>query len=96
MACPTCGVELTAEHSYADNKLVYTGHCQHLPLDHEFRRDVTIHGLPGFVEDRPPPPALGPRHWMDTWTSIEAGHTDQNGSGMKRLSILYNLPYWKV
>ena len=80
-ACPLCGPRLDARYSNALRKTVYQGHCRYLPDNHVLR-DCNI----GQQARNP----LKASDWKMAWQ--ESGNSPL--PGMKRLSILHDLPYW--
>ncbi|KAL3676562.1 hypothetical protein R1sor_026510 [Riccia sorocarpa] len=88
-ACPTCAVDLPYSWLYQLRKVVYMEFSTFLPLDHPFR---------GVGEDRnldPPPVARTMDWWENTWMDVQGGRRQQDESGLRRWSILHQLPYWK-
>lgn len=80
LACPICGPGLHARRSRALKKMIYEGHRAHLPDGHDFRE--------GFLGRRPP--RMCAKEWEDMKLRCHEGLPD----GMKRFSILFELPYW--
>ena len=80
-ACPPCGPRLDARYSAGLRKTVYQGHVRYLPENHALRD--------GNLGRRPPSP-LKASDWKIKWQ--ESGNSPI--PGMKRLSILHQLPYW--
>ena len=66
-----------------------------LPLSHPMRADPILAARTG-VELRERPRGRTPMDRWNQWEDIEAGHIRAEDVGMARLSILYELPYWKV
>ena len=99
-ACPTCGPERIAAFSTFLRKPVYIDATKNLPKLHLLRGDGTLLQYSGLLgrDTRaiPTPIARTPQDWYDTSASIEQGSLEVEESGMKRLSIWYTLPYWKV
>ena len=104
VACPVCGGGTCSEHSRVLNKMVYLGSRRFLPPDHRFRR-MRSH-FNNSVEE-----LIFPRRRSGTETLElgraraewlrEGGVADSEEDpvkqhGVKRASILYALPYWKV
>ena len=103
-ACPVCGPNTHSRHSEHLSKVVYGGrHRRWLPPDHPFRFDTSVFSTQE-LEDAPPV--------MDAashirWAYMRAEHARLGGrlggagdpaicSGVKRIPVLYKLPYWKV
>lgn len=104
-ACPVCGPETESRRSRSLRKNVYEHQARRdLSPDHPWRRD-TIQ-FRGQEEHRPPPLRVTGRQIMEwgaerqRWISnggIEGDDDDPiHDHGVKRVSILYQLPYWKV
>ena len=103
-ACPCCGPETESRRSAALSKNVYLGYQyrRFLPLDHPWRFLMIFNGE---VELRPAPPVVTGEdviRWgkiREAW--IEDGATPTatdpaRSYGIKRVSSLYQLPYWRV
>ena len=105
-ACPWCGVHLGAEHSTELGKCTYGGTRRWLLEDHPYRSERMKDHFNGAQETRSKPPAITMeeqlQHALDCKAWRAAGHRDGTAGdpskvhGVKRLSILYRLPYWKV
>ena len=104
LACPVCGAETEAEHSRYLCKMVYLGHRRFLPPNHRFRRSRTLFN--GETELRPPPQrrsgsqilteGRGRSEWLRNGGTEDSVGDPVRQHGVKRASILYALPYWKV
>ena len=104
-ACPICGPHIVSRSAKGPNgdKIVYVGARQRLPEDHAFREDMRFNGLQEkgvsnsrmtgedvlqFAQERNSYLASGGR--------AESPDDPVRKHGVKRLSILFSLPYWKV
>ena len=77
-------------------KIVFMGHPKYLPMEH-WMRGSTLLGLSNDELDlREAPLPRTPLDWFQRWDDVENGKIDIDKSGMKRKSIFYSLPYWKV
>ena len=105
-ACPWCGVDLGAKHSTELGKQTYGGTRRWLPLDHPYRSEQMKAHFDGSMENRPKPRevtveeqirhALECEAWREQGNRYGAVGDPSKISGIKRLSILFLLPYWKV
>ena len=91
LACPLCATDLDAYRATDLRKEVYLGGPLYLPMSHPFHDDPVL-----GVETRPIPHCRTPMDWWNTRQDIENEVVDKNATGMNRLSIWYELPYWKV
>ena len=102
--CPICGPNTISRRSLALHKNVYDNQYRRfLPADHPWRRPCPEFG--GISEQRPPPPrttAAEIQRWgqnRESWILLGAGpaHADPaRVHGIKRVSSLFDLPYWQV
>jgi hypothetical protein len=104
--CPECSPNVTTRCSKALGKNVYMGHRRYLSRSHPYRRLRTAFN--GNAETRPPPRVMTSRDivryalerisWLnDAQQRRAAAESDPvHRMGVKRLSSLYKLPYWKV
>jgi hypothetical protein len=100
--CPTYGPNTSFHHSRALGKTIYCQHRKWLPLNHPFRSNSCE--LDGKVERKPLPPILTGPEVLEHATVYEAWKSNGGKEdcipciklGMKRKSILFDLPYWKV
>jgi hypothetical protein len=105
-ACPWCGADLGAEHSVELGKCTYGGTRRWLPAEHPYRSDAMKCHFNGQMEDRPPPHVVSVEEQMQHAADYTAWKENGNSGGVtgdpskihgvKRLSILHRLPYWKV
>jgi hypothetical protein len=105
-ACPWCGADLGAEHSVELGKCTYGGTRRWLPAEHPYRSDAMKWHFNGEIEDRPPPHAVSVEEQMQHAADYRAWKENGNSGGVtgdpskihgvKRLSSLHRLPYWKV
>ena len=103
-ACPVCGPNTHSRHSEHLSKVVYGGrHRRWLPPGHPFRFDTSVFSTEE-VED--PPPIMDAASHI-RWAYMRAEYARLGGriggegdptlsSGVKRIPVLYLLPYWKV
>jgi hypothetical protein len=101
-----CGLSVTTRRSTALTKNVYLGHRRLLNRTHPYRRLQRV--FDGSQETRPPPRHLSGRDVVryakrkETWLADSprnrpGGVNDPvHDTGVKRLSILFSLPYWHV
>ncbi|KAL3689845.1 hypothetical protein R1sor_016154 [Riccia sorocarpa] len=82
--CPTCGPHLEAQYSTPLRSTYYLGHEKYLPLDHPLRDNCTD----------PIPPYMSMIDYCVLEARIQAGEIPRVASGLNRLSILLELPYW--
>lgn len=103
-ACPVCGGDTYAEHSSCLKKMVFLGHRRFLPMNHVFRRArVAFNNQPEartYPQRRTGTEVLNQGRARSEWLrdgGIEDSQEDPvKRHGVKRSSILYALPYWKV
>lgn len=103
-ACPVCGPNTPSRYSSHLSKVVYGGSCRRwLPMAHPFRHDVNVFQTEELQGE--PEKMTAASHIR--WAFLRAEYTRFGGrlggegdpmfsSGVKRLPILYSLPYWKV
>jgi hypothetical protein len=104
--CPYCGPELGAQHSVELGKQVYGRTMQWLDRNHPYRSDAMKDHFNGEREDGSRPRVVTVADQMQRALEYEAWKTAGNreGSagdpskehGVKRLSILFRLLYWKI
>ena len=102
-ACPVCGPNTHSRYSSNLSKVVYGGrHRRWLPQEHPFRFDVSVFAT---EEVASAPPMNADNHIR--WAYLRAEYARLGGrmgregdptlcSGVKRIPVLYTLPYWKV
>jgi hypothetical protein len=105
-ACPWCGEHLGAEHSVELGKCTYGGTRRWLSDGHPYRSQRMKDHFDGKMEERPKPRSVGVEDQMQHAAQYAAWKASGNREGaagdpskvhgVKRLSILYRLPYWKV
>ena len=105
-ACVECGPHVSTRRSKALGKNIYLGHRRYLHRRHPYRR--LRHAFDGHQEDREPPPLLtggdikGYAQERVSWNQEQQGRTGGgegdpiHRTGVKRLSALFQLPYWQV
>lgn len=102
--CPLCGPETCAEHALLLNKMIYLGGRRYLELDHRFRRArAAFNNYPedGFAPEAPTGDEV--LRWGTERSEFLRNGGVENSNldpvkyhGVKRRSILFDLPYWKV
>ena len=105
-ACPWLCEDLGAEHSTELGKQTYGGTRHWLLEDHPLRSENMKKHFDGKMENRPKPRTVTVeeqiRHALECEAWKAAGNRDGSARdpskiyGLKRLSILFRLPYWKV
>jgi hypothetical protein len=105
-ACPWCGEELGVEYSTELGKQTYGGCRRWLSLNHIFRSEELKDHFNGWIETRGLPARVsveeqlryGEKYaaWKATGNRDGAVGDPSKKHGVKRISILYTLPYWKV
>ena len=106
VACPVCGPDFRGEHSIELGKLTYTDTRRWLPQDDPWRSSRMKDHFNGRIEQRGPPTIVTSEEQLQRGISHQAwlgagnkegGDGDQSKiHGVKRRSILHDLPYWKV
>ncbi|KAL2621199.1 hypothetical protein R1flu_001404 [Riccia fluitans] len=82
--CPMCGDQLQAQYSTSLGSTYYLGHEKYLPLDHPLRIGCTI----------PIPCPMTMIDYCVLEARIQAGEIPRASSGLNRVPILLELPYW--
>ena len=105
-ACPWCGMDLGAEHSAKLRKCTYGGMRRWLPEAHPYRSAEMVNHFNGNMETRPKPCEVSVEEQVQhaeeyaAWKAAGNREGSQGNPskvhGVKRLSSLYRLPYWKV
>jgi hypothetical protein len=105
-ACPWCGPDLGAEHSIDLGKQTYGGTRRWLPENHKYRSPGMREHFNGEVDNRQQPRAVSVdeqlQHaaYYEGWKAARnkegASQDPSKSHGVKRRSILFRLPYWKV
>ena len=106
VACPVCGQHFKGEHSVELGKQTYTDTRRWLPHDDPWRSPSMKDHFNGCEEERGKPNVVTAEeqvhraseyhNWLDEGNK-EGGVGDPSKvHGVKRRSILHNLPYWKV
>ena len=106
VACPCCGSNLRVEHSVELGKHTFTGTRQWLPDGHPYKADAMKQHFTGVLETRPKPEVLSLEEQIQHVVEYAAWKEASNREGaprdlsklygVKRVSILNRLPYWKV
>ena len=102
--CPVCGEGTFAEHSAQADKTVYLGNRRFLQQNHRWRAArAAFSGHPNH--DAPPPQQDGKTivrrgAWRESYLQCggrkNSEHDPVKSTGVKRVSILFQLPYWEV
>ena len=105
-ACPVCGPQFRGEHSVELGKQTYTDTRRWLPFDDPWRSTSMNGHFNGREETRGKPNTVTAEEQLHSANSYEnwlrAGNKEggvgdpSKTHGVKRKSILYKLPYWKV
>ena len=103
-ACPLCSPETCAEHSRLLGKMIFLGARRYLPEDHRYRRARAAFDMNeewGLPPERPTGEEIF--RWGTQCSQFLANGGVENSSedpvklhGVKRESIFFQLPYWKV
>ena len=104
-ACPVCGPHTVSRRSSILRKNIYCNcHRRYLPHDHYFRgADAAFDNEPN--DEPEPEPLTGNqtiRRGYESDAYIDGGGTEKDAEfpakehGVKRVSALYQLPYWRV
>ena len=106
VACPVCGPQFKGEHSIELGKQTYTDTRRWLPHDDPWRSASMKDLFNGLEENRGKPDvvnaeqqvlrAIEYKNWLDAGNKEGALGDPSKVHGVKRKSILHNLPYWKV
>ena len=104
VACPVCGAGTCAHYSQALKKMIYLGNRRFLPEGHRFRR-----ARAAFDNNQEhatfPPRRTGAEileqgrsrvAWLRDGGVEDSPEDPVKEHGIKRVSILFALPYWKV
>ena len=104
-ACPVCGPRTISRRSKILRKNVYCNcHRRYLPVDHYFRgADAAFDGIPcPELAEEPLTGNQTIRRGRQSEVYVEGGGTEKDSDfpakehGVKRVSALYQLPYWRV
>ncbi|KAL3683171.1 hypothetical protein R1sor_001193 [Riccia sorocarpa] len=82
--CPTCGDHLQAQYSTSLRSTYYLEHEKYLPFDHPLRAGCTDQI----------PPYMTMIDYCVLEARIQAGEVPRVSSGLNRVSVLLELPYW--
>ena len=106
VACPVCGPDFRGEHSIELGKQTYTDTRRWLPHDDLWRSSRMKDHFNGRMEERGPPTVVTGAEQAQRGVEYQAWLSEGNkeGSvgdpsklhGVKRRSVLHDLPYWKV
>jgi predicted nucleic acid-binding Zn-ribbon protein len=102
--CPLCGPETCAEHAQLLSKMIFLGGRRFLAMDHRFRRARAAFNNHQELDMAPERPSGEEVLQWGTERSefLEAGGQENTlddpvkRHGVKRRSLLFDLPYWKV
>ena len=104
--CTECGPNVTTRRSAALGKNLFLGHWRYLSMNHPYRTQGRA--FDGTEEWRAPPCPLtghdimrhaqGREMWLNASRDNKPGGENDpvHQTGVKRLSVLYALPYWQV
>lgn len=92
--CPMCHDDLDSRWERGLGKMIYGRHRRFLPPNHAMRFHSDHWN--GRNEEGSVPIWPDGDDWLNRWAEVERGDIMQKQSGMKRLSIWWELPYWKV
>jgi len=102
--CPVCGEGTAGEHSIEASKTVYLGNRRWLKRNHRWRSARALfNGHPNH--DTAPPRQCGETiiqrgAWRESFLQCggrrNSKHDPVKSTGVKRISILFELSYWKV
>ena len=103
-ACPVCGPGTPSRYSEHLSKVVYGGrHRRWLPPNHPFRRDINVFANEELEEEPTRMDATNHIRWafMRAEYARYGGRLAAEGdpmlsSGIKRIPVLFTLPYWRV
>lgn len=95
-ACNVCVGSLPYIVSSHLKKTIYPSYRQFLPLQHKWRKPYFKKKFGDVVNNNPIPKRHEGRYWIRHWKHIWESITPKDMRGMKRLSALFKLPYWKV
>jgi hypothetical protein len=105
-ACPVCGPHFKGEHSIELGKQTYTDTRRWLAHDDPWRSPEMKDHFNGRMEVRGKPNVVNANEqvqrateyqtWLDAGNKDGAAGDPSKIHGVKRRSILHNLPYWKV
>ena len=106
VACPVCGPDFRGEHSIELGKQTYTDTRRWLAHDDPWRSCTMKDHFNGRVEERGRPTVVTAEEQIERGVQYQdwLGKGNKDGSvgdpskihGVKRRSILHDLPYWKV
>jgi hypothetical protein len=102
--CPLCGPETCAEHAPLLSKMIFLGGRRYLHIDHRYRRALAaFNNLPELDMAPERPSGEEVLTWGTERSEFLAAGGHENSMedpvkrhGVKRRSILFDLPYWKV
>ena len=102
--CPVCGEGTVAEYSKQANKTVFLGHRRWLRRNHRWRSArAAFNGHVNFGDAPPRQTGLtviqrgaSRAAFLELGGRPNSKHDPVKRTGVKRISILFNLPYWKV
>ena len=95
-ACNVCADNLTCIVSSYLKKTIYPSFRQFLPLAHKWRKPYFKRKFGNHLNKNPIPMRPDGRYWIRRWKQIRETNMPKDRRGMKRLSALFTLPYWKV
>jgi hypothetical protein len=102
--CPICGEGTCAEHSKHAQKTIFLGNRRWLRRNHQWRAaKAAFNGRPNH--DKAPPRQSGltviqrgarREAYLELGGRENGKHDPVKRTGVKRISILFQLPYWEV
>ena len=92
--CPMCHDDVYSKYIKDLKKTIFGRHRRFLPRNHLMRNDQD-HWYGAIERDGPPIWPNGD-DWLNRWEEVEGGMIHQKQSGMRRLAIWYELPYFQV
>ena len=106
IACPVCGPEFRGKHSIELGKQTYADTRRWLPHDDPWRSSRMKEHFNGCAEERGPPTRVTAdlqlergvqyQEWLASGNRDGSDGDPSKRHGVKRRSILHDLPYWKV
>jgi hypothetical protein len=106
VACPVCGPDFRGEHSIELGKCTYTDTRRWLPRDDPWRSSRMKDHFNGRIEERGPPTMVTGEEqaqrggeyqdWLEKGNKEGSVGDPLKLHGVKRRSLLHDLPYWKV
>lgn len=92
--CPMCHDDIHSLYNRGLSRCIYGRHRRFLPVGDPMRQD-TDHWFQ-TTEDGEAPAWPDGDAWLTRWEEVQNGIVPRDKSGMRRLAIWWQLPYWKV